>query len=59
MVYRYCYDGPLVLQADEIDAGEWLDPAAMDRRVAAADPQLTEAIRLIWKRYRELIMSTA
>jgi len=53
MVYRYCFDGPLLLQADEIDEGAWIEPAAMDRRVADADATLTDAIRLIWKRYRE------
>ena len=46
----------LVLQDDEIDDGQWIDPALMDRRVAAQDPVLTEAISLIWKRYRELIV---
>jgi isopentenyldiphosphate isomerase len=56
MVYQYCFDGPLVLQADEIDDGEWVDPETMDRRVAAADPLLTDVISLIWQRYRELIM---
>jgi isopentenyldiphosphate isomerase len=56
MVYSYSFDGPLVLQADEIDDGEWIDPAIMDRRVDDEDPTLTEAICLIWKRYRELIM---
>jgi hypothetical protein len=45
-----------VLQAEEIDDGEWIDPALMDRRVSAQDPVLTEAICLIWKRYRELIV---
>ena len=54
MVYQYCFDGPLVLQADEIDDGEWVDAATMDRRVAMQDPVLTDAISLIWKRYREL-----
>lgn len=54
MVYRYCFDGPLVLQADEIDDGKWVDAATMDRRVAMQDPVLTDAICLIWKRYREL-----
>ncbi|MDC1287729.1 NUDIX domain-containing protein [Gammaproteobacteria bacterium] len=56
MVYHYCFDGPLVLQADEIDDGEWIDTATMDRRVADQDPLLTQAISLIWKRYRELIV---
>jgi isopentenyldiphosphate isomerase len=53
MVYRYCFDGPLVLQAEEIDDGVWIEPAAMDRRVADEDSRLTDAICLIWKRYRE------
>lgn len=53
MVYRYCHDGPLVLQAEEIDDGAWLDPGEMDQRVHAADSGLTDAIALIWKRYRE------
>ena len=56
MVYQYCFDGPLVLQADEIDDGEWVDAATMDRRVGEADPLFTDAIKLIWQRYRELIM---
>ena len=56
MVYQYFFDGPLVLQADEIDEGEWVDPETMDRRIADADPLLTDAISLIWQRYRELIV---
>lgn len=53
MVYRYCFDGPLVLQAEEIDDGLWIDPVAMDQRVADRDPDLTEALCLIWNKYRE------
>jgi isopentenyldiphosphate isomerase len=56
MVYQYFFDGPLILQADEIDDGEWVDPANMDRRVAEDDPLFTDGIKLIWQRYRELIM---
>jgi isopentenyl-diphosphate delta-isomerase type 1 len=54
MVYRYIFDGPMVLQADEIDDGQWLSVEAMDRRVADDDPCLTEAVSLIWKEYRNL-----
>jgi isopentenyldiphosphate isomerase len=54
MVYRYCHDGPMQLDSDEIDDGAWIDAAAMDRRVADDDPELTDAIRLIWKRFREM-----
>ena len=53
MVYRYIHDGPLILQEQEIDEGAWIDPAIMDRRVADDDAELTDAITLIWKRYRE------
>jgi isopentenyldiphosphate isomerase len=57
MVYCYCHDGPLLLQAEEIDEGAWVDPAIMDRRIAGGDPELTDAITLIWKRYREISSS--
>ncbi len=53
VVYRYRFDGPLRLDPDEIDDGEWVLPSDMDRRVAAGDPWLTEALRLIWKKHRE------
>jgi isopentenyldiphosphate isomerase len=53
MVYRYSFDGPMVLQAEEIDDGQWIPPAAMDRRVADNDPDLTEAVGLIWIEYRK------
>jgi 8-oxo-dGTP pyrophosphatase MutT (NUDIX family) len=52
MVYRCDFDGPLELDPDEIDDGRWISPAEMDRRVDAADPELTEAVRLIWREYR-------
>jgi isopentenyl-diphosphate delta-isomerase type 1 len=54
MVYRYIYDGPMMLQAEEIDDGQWLPAEAMDRRVVDDDPSLTEAVCLIWKEYRKL-----
>ncbi len=53
VVYRYSFDGPLVLQEEEIDEGQWIDVARMDQWVAEGGLQLTEAVRLIWKRYRE------
>ena len=53
MVYRYFFDGPMVLQAEEIDDGLWIDPVTMDQRVAEQDPSLTEGLCLIWNKYRE------
>ena len=54
MVYRYDFDGPMVLHPEEIDDGLWISPAVMDQRVAQEDPKLTEAVGLIWQKYREL-----
>ena len=58
VVYRYCFDGPLELQAEEIDDGQWIDATSMDRWVAEGESQLTDAVCLIWKRYREADHST-
>ena len=58
MVYRYAYDGPMVLHPEEIDDGRWISPAAMDQRVADHDPNLTESVCLIWKQYRALDSKT-
>ena len=59
MVYRYCFDGPLTLNPDEIDDGHWIPPDAMDKRVAAQDPELTDALVMIWNKYREETRPTA
>lgn len=53
MVYRYTWDGPMTLQADEIDDGQWVAAAAMDAWVADTAPSLTESVRLIWREYRK------
>lgn len=53
-VYRCLWDGPMQLHPDEIDDGRWVEPAEMDRRVDAGDPGLTEALGLIWQRWRAL-----
>ncbi|MEM7564203.1 MAG: NUDIX domain-containing protein [Pseudomonadota bacterium] len=53
MIYRYYYDGPLCLQAEEIEAGIWVTTEALQQWVEAQDDSLTENLILIWKRYRE------
>ena len=53
MVYRYDHDGPMQLQAEEIDDGAWVSAQEMDRRITDPDAELTDAIRLIWQRLRE------
>lgn len=54
MIYRCRHDGPLRLDAEEIDDGRWLAPAEMDAAVAREAPELTRAVRLIWTRFRQL-----
>jgi len=48
-VYRCLHDGPMTLQADEIEQGSWVIPAQMDSRAAARDPTLTPILKLIWE----------
>ena len=51
-VFRCRCDGPLQLQAEEVDEGKWLAAAAMDRLVDDPGAALTPAIRRIWRRVR-------
>lgn len=53
-VYRAVYDGEMTLQPEEIDEGAWVSPSDMDARAEAQDPDCTENLFLIWRRYREL-----
>ena len=53
VIYHCNYDGPLVLQKEEIDEGQWISLADMDRRLALRDPGMTETLYLIWECYRE------
>ncbi|MDX2170400.1 MAG: NUDIX domain-containing protein [Deltaproteobacteria bacterium] len=48
-VYRVVTDAPLRLQAEEIQHGEWLLPAAVDARIAR-DPFCPDGV-LVWRRY--------
>jgi isopentenyl-diphosphate delta-isomerase type 1 len=52
-VFRCRYDGPLRLQADEVEDGKWLSPGAMDRLVKNSGTALTPAVRKIWQRLRQ------
>jgi isopentenyldiphosphate isomerase len=47
-VYRCVYNGPLVLQAEEIDEGAWISQSEMNRRVGSQDPTMTRVLQLIW-----------
>jgi isopentenyldiphosphate isomerase len=54
LIYRYDFDGPLILQKDEIDEGRWISPEHMDQSLEARDPGMTESLQLIWQGYRDL-----
>jgi isopentenyl-diphosphate delta-isomerase type 1 len=49
-VYRLRHDGPLVLDPEEIECGEWLAPAEVTQRIAARPGEYCPAFRLIWSR---------
>ncbi|HEY4302496.1 MAG TPA: NUDIX domain-containing protein [Candidatus Didemnitutus sp.] len=51
-VYRMQAEGPFQLNPDEIDGGEWLAPADLDRRLATRADEYSPAFRFIWSRAR-------
>jgi isopentenyldiphosphate isomerase len=51
-VYRLVHDGPLVLNAAEIDAGRWFPSGAVDAWTAGGGAALTSSFRVIWEAYR-------
>lgn len=46
-VYRLWNDGPFVLKADEIDAGEWLTFDELEQRLAARPEEFTVPFRTL------------
>jgi len=48
-VYRIMHNGPFVLAADEIDAGDWFTPGEIDARVQADDLELTPTFKMLWR----------
>jgi len=53
IVYQCIHDGPVELQAEEIDEGSWISVSEMDRRVVEEDPTLTRVLQYIWHKYRQ------
>lgn len=51
-VYRLVHDGPLVLNAAEIDEGRWFPSDRMDTWIASGGAGLTGSFRMIWGAYR-------
>lgn len=49
-VYRLQAEGPFVLHPDEIDDGEWVEPAELAQRIQARPELFCTAFRMIWAR---------
>jgi len=47
-VYRLRHDGPLTLDSDEIDGGEWFAPAEVSARIAARPEDFSPSFMLLW-----------
>lgn len=47
-VYRVEAEGPFILEADEIECGEWFTPAEIDRWVAERPQELAPAFLYLW-----------
>jgi len=54
-VYRVESEGPFILQADEIECGEWFAPEDIDRWVMEKPHELAPAFLFIWPRVRSLL----
>jgi isopentenyl-diphosphate Delta-isomerase len=48
-VYRTMHEGPFVLHAEEIEAGGWFAPEAIDRWVAERPQEFAPAFVKIWR----------
>jgi len=54
-VYRVEAEGPFILQADEIECGDWFSPVAIERWIAERPVELAPAFLFIWPRARGLL----
>lgn len=52
-VFRCFHDGPMELQAEEIEEGRWLSPQEMDEWVADPGLELTPSLCSIWRTVRD------
>lgn len=47
-VYRCTHNGPFILEAEEIDDGQWFSLNDISLRVKNNDPSLTETFKSLW-----------
>lgn len=49
-VYRCAAEGPFTLHPDEIERGDWFEPAAVNRWIEQRPEDFATSFRLIWER---------
>lgn len=52
-VYRMNHGGPMRPNPDEIERGEWVEPAQVDARVSSRPGEFSGAFRFLWDRSRQ------
>lgn len=52
-VYRLRHEGPFVLAPDEIERGDWFEPAAVDRWITDKPEEIAPALQLLWREARD------
>lgn len=50
-VYRCAHNGPFILEAKEIDDGQWFSTKDISLRVKNNDPSLTETFKSLWTKF--------
>jgi isopentenyldiphosphate isomerase len=50
-VYRCSHNGPFILEAKEIDDGQWFSTKDISLRVKNNDPSLTETFKSLWTKF--------
>ncbi len=53
-VYRCQHNGPFILEATEIDDGQWFNTADISQRVANDDSSLTDTFKTLWLKFQKL-----
>lgn len=51
-IYRTHHDGPFVLHPDEIERGEWFEPADVDVAIRKRSAEFARSFRHIWSEFR-------
>jgi len=53
-VFRCVHNGPFILEAGEIDDGQWFTSQEIDKRITDNDPTLTKTFQSLWLQYQAM-----